>query len=467
MQSEKIVSSFRDPGGFIFTKNGQIYRQINKSYQKNYDQAVKKGLFERLISEKLLIPHQEVDLKFKLTNEAYKIIKPEKVKIISYPYEWCFSQLKDAALTTLKIQKIALEKGLSLKDASNYNIQFVDGRPILIDTLSFKIYKEGQPWVAYKQFCQHFLAPLALMSYVDVQLSKLLEIYLDGIPLSLAVKLLPLRSKLNLSLLIHLHLHSSTQKKYADKPVKIHSTNKNFSKRSFLGLIDNLESGIKSLKWAPKGTEWADYYPANNNYVEGALKAKVELVADFLKAAKPTSLLDVGGNTGLFSRLASDKDIPTISFDIDPAAVEINYQEMIAKNEKTILPLILDLTNPSPAIGWKNQERSAFLQRSSADTVLALAIIHHLAISNNLPLETLAEFFASLCENLIIEFIPKSDSQVKKLLSTREDIFGNYSQEGFEKEFTKFFKIKKSADIKGSKRILYLLIRNRNGKNES
>lgn len=457
MVSNKVASSFRDPSGFLFKKNGTLYRQVNKNYQENYDFFKKSSLYKKLVKESLLVSHEESDAKLTETTDALKILKPTLIPFISYPYEWCFSQLKDAALTTLKIQKIALEHKMSLRDSSTFNIQFLDGKPILIDTLSFEKYKEGEPWIAYKQFCQHFLAPLALMAYVDIRFNRLLQLYIDGIPLDLASKILPLKTKLKPSLLIHIHLHASSQKKYADKAVKKDSKRK-FGKRSFLGLIDSLEGAIRSLRWEPKGTEWADYYSSKLNYIPESLREKASLVNDFLEIIKPKNVWDVGANTGLFSRIASNKGIPTISFDIDPAAVELNYRTMVDKKEKNILPLIIDLTNPSPNLGWNNQERDSFLNRGPADTVFALALIHHLTISNNVPLEGLARFFSNICNNLIIEFIPKEDSQVQKLLVTREDIFPNYTKENFEKEFARFFSIKKSSNIKNSKRKLYLMI---------
>ena len=210
-------SSFRDPSGFLFFQDGVLYRQINQSYQEDFDLLKKSGLFKRLIKEKLLTTHREADPKLARTKDAYRIIQPERISFISYPYEWSFSQLKDAALATLKIQKIALEYEMILKDASAYNIQFLEGKPILIDTLSFEKFQE-KPWVAYKQFCQHFLAPLALMSYTDIRLNQLLRIHIDGVPLDLAAKLLPQKTKFNPQLLLNIHLHAKSQTYFSDKP---------------------------------------------------------------------------------------------------------------------------------------------------------------------------------------------------------------------------------------------------------
>ena len=445
-------SSFRDPSGILFRINGSIYRQINQSYKNEYDCLMDSGLYKNLVDEKLLIPHQEVEIPPLLQDKVYKVIKPETIPFISYPYEWSFSQLKQAALTTLEIQKIAMKYEMTLKDCSAYNIQFQNGKPILIDTLSLEKYEEGQPWKAYRQFCQHFLAPLALMSHTDIRLNQLLRIYIDGIPLDLAKKLLPTRTLSMFSLLAHIHIHAKSQKHYEDKDVKIKEIK--IGRRSFIGIVESLHSGVKKLKWSGDKTEWGNYY-AETNYTDEAFSQKIQFVSKILKEINPKIVWDLGANTGIFSRLSSDMGINTISFDIDPVVVEKNYLECIKKQETKLLPLLLDLTNPSPSIGWANNERMSFIDRGPAELILALALIHHLVISNNVPFRRIVEFFKKNCNFLIIEFIPKTDSQVKRLLSTREDIFDDYTKENFEKEFKKYFLIHDEIMINESDRILY------------
>ncbi|MGI9285419.1 MAG: hypothetical protein ACR2P1_08515 [Pseudomonadales bacterium] len=458
-----LASSFRDPSGFLFFENDTLYRQVNKVYQQDYDLLTSSGLFQKLVDDGLLIPHQEVELERANSNDTYRIIQPDMVNYISYPYEWCFSQLKDAALTTLQIQKTALEFGMSLKDASAYNIQFIGSRPLLIDSLSFERYQEGKPWVAYRQFCQHFLAPLALMSCCDVRLNQLLQTNIDGIPLDMASCLLPKRSRLKFSLFTHIHLHARSQKRYANvasSQAESKGKTAKVSKLGFRALIESLESAVKKLHWKAADTEWGNYYAATN-YADAAMEHKKKLVDEFVAVISPapTRIQDLGANTGVFSQIAARHCDTVISQDIDPSAVEQNYRRCIDSDEKGILPLQLDLTTPSPGIGWANAERAAFMDRAAADTVMALALIHHLAISNNLPLPKIADFFRQLSAYLIIEFVPKSDSQVKRLLATREDIFPEYTQHGFEAAFTRCFAIVKQAQIEGSDRVLYLLRR--------
>ena len=456
VSSTRLPGSFRDPSGFLFQQDGVIYRQVNLVCKDDYDHLMSSGLYQALVDDNLLIPHEEISIEPSVPEIAYKIIRPEMIPFISYPYEWCFSQLRNAALTTIKIQRKALEFGISLRDSSAYNIQFKSGRPIFIDTLSFGKYREGQPWVAYRQFCQHFLAPLALMSYKDIRLSQLLHVYIDGLPLDLTSCLLPWRTHLSFSLLSHIHLHARSQKHFADKATDIGQ--QRMSRYALLGILNSLESIVKKLKWQPRGTEWADYYQ-DTNYSPQAFEHKKTIVAGFLDRVRPATVWDLGANVGIFSRLVSDRGIPTVSFDVDPTAVEKNYLDCVARGDTSILPLVIDLTNPSPGIGWENKERMSLRKRGPADAVLALALVHHLAISNNVPLSQIAGFLSDISHWLIIEFIPKSDSQVQRLLATREDVFPDYTRQAFEQEFSRYFSIEDSAGISESQRRLYLMRR--------
>ena len=384
----------------------------------------------------------------------YKIIRPEKIPFISYPYEWSFTQLKQAALTTLEIQKIAMSYDMVLKDCSAYNIQFRGYKPCLIDTLSFEKYKKGQIWQAYRQFCQHFMAPLALMHHKDVRLNQLLRTYIDGIPLDLASSLLPGKTRAMFSILTHIHAHAKSQKKYETKQENVKE--RKMSKRSLEGIVESLRSGVSKMSWKLTDTEWGDYY-SDTNYSEESFTHKKQIIEKYISTIKPNMVWDLGANTGVFSRLASRQGFSTISFDIDPVAVEKNYLGCMENDEKNILPLIMDLTNPSPYLGWGNDERMSFMKRGPTDLVMALALIHHLAISNNLPFDRIAQFFQKICKSLIIEFVPKADSQVQRLLATREDIFDNYNKESFETTFGEYFEIIESVAVKNSERYMYYM----------
>ena len=450
---QAVSSSFRDPSGFLFESNDVLYRQVNLSYQAHYDRLLESGLYQKLIAAGLMVEHEEVSVPSPAADLCYKIIKPRRLPFISYPYEWCFSQLKDAALLTLELHRLALQHEMVLKDASAYNVQFCNAKPIFIDTLSFSQYHEHEPWVAYRQFCQHFLAPLALMAYTDIRLHQLLRVYLDGIPLDLAAALLPGKTRFNMGLLSHLHMHAKSQKRYAGSTESKAGT-AHVSRLAMQGLIDHLITTVKKLEWQPAGTEWADYYN-DTNYTNQGLAEKRKLVKNFLEKVNPTTVWDLGANTGVFSLAAAETGAEVVSFDIDPAAVEINYRTCRDRQQQGMLPLLLDLTNPSAAIGWALEERSSLLERGPVDAVLALALIHHLAIANNVPLDRIARFFSRVGRTLIIEFVPKTDSQVRRLLVTREDIFTQYHQVEFETAFQRWFDIVEKKEILDSQRTLY------------
>jgi len=454
---KQIGGSFRDPSGSVYLDDGVLYREVSLGYKGNYDLFLSSGLYEELASSGLLIPHLETN---NAEEKVYKIIKPKAVPFISYPYEWCFSQLKEAALLTLKIQKLALRRGMSLKDCSAYNIQFIGPKPVFIDTLSFEKYVKNTPWVAYRQFCQHFIAPLALMGFVDVRLNQLLKSYIDGLPLDLADSLLPLSKKLNINLFLHIHLHAKAQKYGAGlRSLNNNGKSGNFSLSSFYGLIDSLESLVRRIKWNQGKTRWSSYYVKQESYSSEAMKHKKRIVDEFIEKTRPRIIWDLGANTGVFSRIASGKGIYTLSCDIDPVCVEKSYLASVENKEDNILSLLLDVSNLSPGIGWENRERASFVDRGPADLVIGLALIHHLAIANNLPLDKVSSFFSKICKVLIIEFVPKDDEMAGVLLAGRNDIFKNYTQECFETAFMGDFIIEQAVKINDSKRTLYLMRR--------
>jgi SAM-dependent methyltransferase len=454
MSWQAVAGSFRDPSGFVYTRDAVLYRQINLSFRPQFEAFLASGLYDDLVRDGMLVPHEQVGLELSATNEAFAVLRPERVAFISYPYEWSFSQLQDAASLTLDIQERALAKGFTLRDSSAYNIQFQVGRPVFIDTLSFEPIQEGSAWSAYKQFCEHFLLPLTLMAARDVRCGTLLRSYLDGVPLDLGSRLLPLRTWASLSTVLHIHLHAWAQGRYAGSAVSSAAKGRRMTRTGLFALVKNLRSAIRRLNWRPSGTEWADY-TSDNNYSPSAEASKRRLVVSHLSGPGMRMVWDLGANTGEYSRAAREVASLVVSFDMDQAAVERNYRRVRKESDSGILPLLLDLTNPSPAQGWAGQERLSLEERGPADAVLALALIHHLAIGHNLPLERIASYLKRLGRLLIIEFVPKSDSQVKRLLLSRPDIFPEYTKEGFEHAFRRHYDIQAVNRIEDSERWLY------------
>ena len=451
-------SSFRDPLGFLFEQNGVLYRQVNASCRASYDLLMSSGLYGELTTKVLLVPHEEVD-PAPFAPGAYRILQPELVPFVSYPSEWSFGQLKAAALATLRIQRIALRRGMSLRDASAFNVQFVGSQPLFIDTLSFEPYVEGRPWVGYRQFCQHFLAPLFLRAGCDPRLSVLSAGWIDGVPLDVARRLAPGSYRWRPGFIAHIGLHARAQARFQEAAARP-SAPPRLGRAALENLLDSLRSTVEGIAWNPATTQWAGYYAATN-YSEEAMELKKHFVASVVEETKPSRTVDLGANTGTFSEIASRAGAYTVAADVDHGAVELCWRAASARKDHSLLPLVVDFTSPTPALGWMNAERSSFLDRCSGttDLVLALALVHHLAIGNNVPLRGVAELLARIAPAAVVEFVDKRDSQVQRLLASREDIFDDYSQEGFERAFGGLFAIARREPIAGTQRTLYLLRR--------
>lgn len=454
MAQERDLGSFRDPAGHIFRRDGAIFRQVNREYADTWDRLVASGLLDDLAADGRLIPHEVVDSALG-AGDVHAVIMPEVVPVITYPYEWCFSQLQDAALLTLGVMKGALDRGFWLRDASAFNVQLLGSRPVFIDTLSFGEYREGEPWGAYGQFCRHFLAPLALASRVHPEFLKGLRTHLDGIPLDVAARALPRSTLVQGGLLTHLHLHALAVGKGGGG-----SGGRKFPKTALLGLLDSLERTVSGLK-PPKGrSAWGDYY-ANTNYSDTAFGAKAEIVRGMLLQIAPTprTVWDLGANTGAFSEIAAETADSVVAWDLDPNAVEGAYRKWRGEGRANLLPLVQDFSNPSPAVGWAHAERMSLAERGPADALLALALVHHLAIGNNVPLPEVARWMASLGEWAIVEFVPKEDSQVQRMLASRDDVFPGYSLGGFRAAFSREFEQVAESSVAESLRTLHLFRR--------
>lgn len=443
-------SSFKDPSGFVFESGGTIYRQVNQYYAAQYRQLIDSGLYKQLVSHQRLIAHEELAENMTNTPEWYITLQPEPVQYITYPYEWCFEQLQDAALLTLTVLKTSLQHGMILKDATPYNIQFHKGRPVFIDTLSFDTYDPKQPWIAYRQFCQCFLFPLYMEHYLKTDIQRILSTYIDGIPVDFVAKLLPLKSRLSLGVWLHVYLqHTASTSTRGNKQTA------GFSKKKLLDVISHLTNIITNF---PNNktytTTWSNYYEdtiLSKEYLAG----KEKIVRAFIQNSTARSVLDLGANDGYFSRLFASHPMQVIATDADNRCISRLYQEVKKNNIENILPLILDIANPSPAIGFHNQERAAFHDRIKTDLVAALALVHHLVIGKNISLPVLADYFNSIAPELIIEFVPKEDEKVQHMLKTRPDTFPDYTISVFENLFLQYFEVISKKEVPGTHRILY------------
>jgi hypothetical protein len=448
-------SSFRDPSGYVFIENDKVRRVIRPIYFEQYKTLTNSGFFNNLIKNKLLIPHKEISK----SNEQI-VIQAEKIPFITYPYEWSFNMYKEAALLTLKLQKYSLEHGFSLKDASAFNITFHKGKAVFIDTLSFDFYKENGPWRAYKQFITHFLGPLLLASYHGAEQLKLLSNFIDGVPVKMVSSILPSRTKLNPLLYTNIHLLAKLEDKHNEDyegKTKVAS----LSKKGQLNIIKSLYDFIKKIELKEK-SEWGNYYD-KTNYTDIAFIEKSKIINKWVDGIKAKTLIDIGGNDGTFVRKLNTEKTTALVCDIDNNAVDYNHKTMKLEKEEYMLPFVLDVLNPSAAIGLNNKERDSFLSRIrdfAPDVTLALAVIHHMSLSGNVPFSRSAKFFSSFSKYVIIEFPKRNDSWVQRLLKSKddfEDYFGFYTIENFEESYSKLFTIREKIQIKDSERFLYLL----------
>ena len=445
-------ASFRDPSGFVFRSDGLYYRQVNQQYAGHYDLLMQSGLYQALTEKRLLIPHVEIPPGSAQGPDCYKTLLPEQLPAISYAYEWCFDQLKDAALLTLRVMKIAVEYGMILKDATPFNIQFVKGKPIFIDTLSFEKHDTTQPWIAYRQFCECFLFPLYLEHYLKTDIQKLMAVYLEGIPVDVTARLLPMKSSLNMGVWLHVYLQNNVKE---DKPGQTKAGGFDLKKQNHL--TEHLQGIITKFSVRDSAPSvWSNYYREtilSKNYLE----EKEKVFRLFTEQISCECALDAGANDGYFSRILAETKPFVMAIDFDAQCINNLYRSNKKSNIHNILPLCIDLTNPSPAVGFANKERPAFLQRVKPDLVTALALVHHLVLGKNIPLADVAAFLHRLtARDLVIEFVPLSDPKAQELVKSKNS-YHHYDQESFENAFTSLFQITSQQTIPGTGRILYAM----------
>lgn len=449
MEFERVPSSFRDPAGYVVSHGGVFKRVVTRDGRADYDSLVESGLYRELADGQLLLSHSEEHVIPDEHPEIHKIISPEQLDFVSYPYEWCFSQLRDAALLTLDVQERALRRGMSLKDASAFNIQFRNTKPVFIDTLSFEE-DHGGPWIAYEQFCRHFLAPLCLMATRSPRFAQYLRVDIDGFPLEFASRLLGWRSYFRVGPLLHIHMHSRSHR----RAVRASRPGGGPGGRLKRNLVESLRHAVESLGCRREKSEWSDYEHRADHYPAEAVYFKKTFVEAAVEHAKPDLVYDCGGNTGAYSRVAAASGARCVLFDSDPLCVELAYRSEKASGNGRVLPLLMDLGNPTPALGFGLTERLGLLDRPRAGLVMALALVHHLRIRENIPFENLAKFFSRLGRTLVVEFVTPQDPILKAMLHPGRPAPDDYTVDGFVRAFSREFTLRETAWIPGVPRCL-------------
>jgi ribosomal protein L11 methylase PrmA len=446
--------SFRDPRGHVFTHNGKIYRKITSKALADYHLLVSSGLYESLQEKRWLTTATVVEDKTSQTGEL--IVEHGKIPFISYPYEWCFDQLKAAALLQLDVHLEALKHGMTLSDASAYNIQFLDANPIFIDLLSFIRYEEGMLWAGHRQFCEHFLHPLLLSSSCGVPFNTWLRGNLEGLSGNDLVNMLPLRKKISPRILFNILTPLWLQKSSSNNDSAVQRSVKSQLPKSTLEfMLTSLRNWIRKLVPKTGKTTWGNYYEATHNYSLSESELKHRTVNDFIARHKPETVWDMGCNTGEYSETALAAGAQrVIGFDADHTAL-LNAYRRAADRKLAFLPLYQDAANPSPDQGWNGMERKSLFARRNADALIALAFEHHLVIGRNIPLHEFVTWLVSLAPHGLVEFIPKGDSNLDKLLRHREDIFDNYTEMNFRSAIESVADIERVDQISDSGRKLF------------
>lgn len=503
--------SYKDSAARVVQEEGIFYRYIFDEYQAEYDHLMQSGLYKALIDKNFIISHEEVayeevahenqqaQQESQPQQKIYKKLLPHQIAFQSYPFEWSYGQWRKVIYVYLQINKIALAHGMLLKDATPFNFYFENGKPVLLDTSSFMFFEEGAPWIAYKQFCMEMLSPLALMHYNGQRWSKLTMSHLRGLPLNFMSKQLPLKSWFNNTVLLHIHLHG----KYANaegetKAAKVaikqekNSLKKNsitnqslikkgFSKEKLLSLFGIIECSVEKWKQAyPFEKHWLDYYQ-NDIASDSYLVNKETIIKEWLLAIQPKTVLDLGANTGKFSLIASEYTEQVIAIESDGICVDaidsafrfdkkdhtkgnvfidthFETNEKITSEKKRYYTLQMDLAETTPNMGVLEQEFSSIYTRAKSEMVLALALTHHLSITNQFSFEQIAAMLSRFSEQYCItEFVSACDEKVQLLIKDKQRSFAYYTEAAFEKAVETQFAIKEKKFIEGSERIIYLL----------
>ena len=451
--------SFRDPSGGIFIHDGRVYRYFTERGASDFQAVAESGLLDELAkSGAVVTTHSVSQEEFatlgRVVPDIALIVEHPRLPFISYVYEWSFEMLKVAALLYLGVLRASLERGFILKDATTYNVQFVGPEPVFIDIGSFEPYEEGTPWAAYAQFCRMFLNPLLLQSLTGVPFHAWMRSSLEGIAPGDLSRVLSLRSKLRRTVLVNVVLQAWLNRRFARASNASHlvSTHR-ISKKDVLSLVDRLDKAVSRLKRRRSDSTWSKY-ERENSYSPEAQKKKEEFIEHAIMCEKPDTVWGLGCNTGRYSIIASRHASNVIAFDSDTEVVDILYQR-VRSEHPNILPLAVDIFNPSPDQGWSQGERLGLSNRGPADFVVCLALLHHLVIGGNVPIGQFIRWLTGITKSGVIEFVPKSDVMAQELLRWRKDVYDGYIRAEFEAALAEHFRIISQEALPDSERILY------------
>jgi SAM-dependent methyltransferase len=457
-------ASFRDRTSRVFYHDGAVFRGLNEHAWKEWRALSSTALFRRLTAEGKLIFTEQIDATAtpigSSPQEWSAVLRHEPIPFISYPYEWPFGMLKDAALLHLELLQAALEEEMILKDASPFNVQWKGAQPIFIDIPSFERLAPGEPWVGYRQFCQLFLYPLLLQAYKDIPFHPWLRGSLEGIAPEHCARLMSVRDLFRAGVFTHVYLQAKAQALYAhtSRNLKQEFRQAGFHKAVIQANLRRLKKLVQRLRWQRTTSAWADY-DSKAPYSDSDHEQKGAFVTHVARSHSWRLVWDLGCNLGVFSRMVADHASYVVAIDADALVIERLYQALKAEKNRSILPLVNNLADPSPNLGWRGRERGALVERGKPDLVLCLALIHHMVIGNHIPLREFVDWLAEVAPALVIEFVTRDDPMVQTLLRHKADHYEDYQTGYFEHCLSERFVVVRREPLRSATRILYYATR--------
>jgi SAM-dependent methyltransferase len=457
-QPQAEPGSFRDPDSRVFREGGQILRALSAAGLEDWERLAGSRFFREMESAGKVVPTERLEDPAALPAgelSVAAVLRHEPVPFVSYPYEWPFSMLRDAALLQLELLQAALAEDMILKDASPYNVQWRGSRPVFIDVGSFERLREGEPWAGYRQFCSLFLYPLMLQAYAGLDFQPWLRGSLEGIAPGEARAVLRGRHLFRRGVFTNVALHARLERREGDRDTRTELKRAGFRKELIVANVTRLSKLIQKLGWGSSATAWSDY-GERTHYESAELDRKDRFVATACASSNASLVWDLGCNDGRYSRIAADHGGYVVAVDGDHATADALYRTLADAGDERILPLVMDLSDPSPARGWRGRERSRLEDRGKPDLVLCLALIHHLSIAANVPLAEVVDWLSSLGGALVVEFADRGDPMVERLMARkREDAHPDYGSEQFERELGRRFEITRREELASGRRTLY------------
>jgi len=454
------AGSFRDREGRVFYQDGKVFRALSERAATAWKKLDGSKFFHRFVTASKIVATREAEYPKAALEELSPhwvlVLEHDRIPFVSYPYEWPFAMLRDAAVLQLDLTIAALAEDMILKDASAYNVQWRGTRPVFIDTASFDVWEEGEPWVGYLQFCQLFLYPLLLTAYRDIPFQAWLRGAIDGILPEEMLNVLTWRDRFRPGVFKDVYVQAKLKTKYADtrQDVRGDLHRLGFGKELILNNLRRLKKIVEKLEWRRASSEWASYVE-ESSYDDEATAVKKAFVQEAASRQRWGLAWDLGANTGTFSRIVAEHAEHVVAFDADLLAIERLYLNLRDSGPQNVLPLVMNLADPSPALGWRHQERKALTERGTPELILCLALIHHLVITANVPMPECVDWLASFGAHLVIELVTKEDRQVKKLLRNKPDIYHDYETEPFEEHLSRHFQVVHRKRYHDETRILY------------